>query len=83
MVVVSAREFRVNQGKYLGMAAPEGILLKSRFGLFKISPVTEDDLLMRKEEYLRRIQEAKSELANGGGTTLQSHKEIDDFLNTL
>ena len=83
MVVVSAREFRVNQGKYLGMAAPEGILLKSRFGLFKISPVSEEDMIMSKEEYLKRIKEAKSELESGGGTELKSHKDIDDFLDSL
>lgn len=38
---------------------------------------------MSKEEYLKRIKEAKSELESGGGTELKSHKDIDDFLDSL
>ena len=84
MVVVSAREFRVNQGKYLGMAnAQKGILLKSRFGTFKISPVSEDDMLISKEEFFRRINEAKAELEAGGGTVLRSHEDVDNLLDSL
>ena len=77
MVVVSAREFRVNQGKYLGMAnTQKGILLKSRFGTFKISPVSEDDMLISKEE-------ARAELKAGGGTVLRSHEDVDNLLDSL
>lgn len=83
MVVVSAREFRANQKKYLEMATPGGILLKSRYGTFKISPVTENDMLVSKEDFLRRIEEAKVELHAGGGTHLHSHEEIDKFLDAL
>lgn len=84
MVVVSAREFRVNQGKYLGMAnTQKGILLKSRFGTFKISPVSEDDMLISKEEYFRRIEEARDELKAGGGTVLRSHEDVDNLLDSL
>ena len=47
MLVISSREFRANQGKYLGMAADgEDIVLKSRGqGSFKLVPITEDDTL--------------------------------------
>lgn len=46
MQVVSAREFRSNQGKYL-IKANEGhsVLLTSRYGSFKIVPITEEDSL--------------------------------------
>ena len=84
MVVVSAREFRTQLGKYLSLAStPEGILLKSRYGLFKISPVTDNDILVSKEEYLQKIEEARIELRAGGGTALKSHEEIDQFLDAL
>jgi len=83
MVVVSAREFRANQKKYLEMASPGGILLKSRFGIFKISPVTDHDMIVNKDDYLSRIEEAKAELHAGGGTHLNSHEEIDHFLDAL
>jgi len=52
MLVISTREFREKQGKYLNLAAKgEDIVLKSRGkGSFKLVPVTEDDTLMSKEE---------------------------------
>ncbi len=46
MQVVSAREFRSNQGKFLTAArGGQSLLLTSRYGTFKITPVTEDDTL--------------------------------------
>lgn len=46
MQVVSAREFRSNQGKYLNAAINgQSVLLKSRYGNFKITPITEEDTL--------------------------------------
>lgn len=49
MIVISTREFRANQNKYLGMAADgEDIVLKSRgWGNFKIVPVSTNDALAR------------------------------------
>lgn len=46
MQIVSAREFRANQGKFL-TAAREGqsVLLTSRYGNFKITPVSDEDTL--------------------------------------
>ena len=46
MEIVTAREFRANQGKFL-TAAMKGhsVILTSRFGNFKITPITEDDSL--------------------------------------
>ena len=50
MEVVTAREFRSNQGKFL-MAAKEGesVLLTSRYGNFKITPVTSDDMIIERD----------------------------------
>jgi len=46
MQVVSAREFRSNQGKYLNAAMNgQSVMLKSRYGNFKITPITEEDTL--------------------------------------
>ncbi len=58
MQVVSAREFRSNQGKYLN-AAKEGqsVMLTSRYGNFKILPITEEDsLTSRICEGLREVK---------------------------
>lgn len=58
MQVVSAREFRSNQGKYLNAAKQgQSVMLTSRYGNFKISPITEEDsLTSRICEGLREVK---------------------------
>ena len=46
MEIVSARQFRANQTAVLKKAKDgESVLISSRVGMFKITPVTEDDTL--------------------------------------
>lgn len=46
MVIVSARDFRANQTAVLSKALRgESVLLTSRIGTFKLTPVTEEDSL--------------------------------------
>lgn len=46
MTIVSARDFRANQGKYFSMVnSGEHVILKSREGNFRLLPVTADDTL--------------------------------------
>lgn len=64
MQVVSAREFRSNQGKYLNAAmSGQSILLTSRYGNFKITPVTEGDSITSRIckglEQVKMIQDGK------------------------
>jgi antitoxin (DNA-binding transcriptional repressor) of toxin-antitoxin stability system len=77
MQIVSAREFRTNQGKYLGAAINgQSILLTSRYGNFKITPITEEDTLTtricRGLKQVKMIQEGK----------LPS-RTVEDMLNEL
>ncbi len=65
MVVVSTRDFRVNQTKYLNMAkAGEHVVLKSRAGSFRISPEeikpveTPRDLIAELKNALTEVKEA-------------------------
>ena len=68
MTVVSIRDFRANQSKYLGLAAGgESVILTSRTGSFKIVPVTEDDSLVSKKEFFDRVDEARKSIAEGKG----------------
>jgi hypothetical protein len=55
MLVISTREFREKQGVYLGMAKNgEDIILKSREnGSFKLTPVSESDMIVEKDYYLK------------------------------
>ena len=44
MTIVSARDFRANQGKYFSMVnSGEHVILKSREGSFRLVPVTASD----------------------------------------
>ena len=44
MTIVSARDFRANQGKYFSMVnSGEHVILKSRAGSFRLVPVTSSD----------------------------------------
>ncbi len=44
MTIVSARDFRANQGKYFSMVnSGESVILKSREGNFRLVPVNSSD----------------------------------------
>lgn len=77
MQIISAREFRSNQGKFL-IAARNGqsVLLTSRYGNFKIMPVTEEDSLT--DRIARGLEEVK--LIEAGKSKGYS---VDDLLNEL
>ncbi len=85
MVIVNSREFRANQGKYLGLVAGgESVILRSRsLGSFKILPLAEDDVLMSKEEFFRRVDEGRRQIRNGKYTAVKTKEELDDFLASL
>ena len=84
MTVVSIRDFRANQSKYLGLAAGgESVILTSRSGSFKIVPITEDDSLISKKEFFARIDEARKSIAEGKGTSVSGKEELDSLLSSL
>lgn len=46
MQIISTREFRANQGKFLNAAMQgQSVILNSRYGNFKIVPVSEEDTI--------------------------------------
>ena len=85
MVVISSRDFRSNQSKYLGIAASgQGVVLKTRsLGSFKIVPINEDDVLMTKEEFFRKVDEGRKQIAEGEYTSVKTKEELDTFLESL
>lgn len=86
MQIVSAREFRANQGKFL-TAAREGqsVLLTSRYGNFKITPVTDEDALMDRinQQELKSIQKGLEDIRNGRTYRMQAGEDLSDFLNRI
>lgn len=50
MEIVSAREFRSNQGKFLTAAmSGQSVVLTSRYGNFKITPITDADEIVKRD----------------------------------
>jgi antitoxin (DNA-binding transcriptional repressor) of toxin-antitoxin stability system len=77
MLVISTREFRERQGKYLGMVANgEDVVLKSRKeGSFKIVPINKDDALMSKEGFYAKLDRSIQQIKEGKLHTLDMNKE--------
>lgn len=61
MLVISMREFRANQGKYLKLVrSGEEVILKSREnGSFALTPITEFTTLIPKEYVLEPDEDLK------------------------
>lgn len=85
MLIVSTREFRANQGKYLDMAAKgENIILKSlRKGSFKLVPVGEDDSLMCKDKFYSKIEHSLKQAKEGKVFKQQEGESVEQYLDRL
>lgn len=65
MVVLTGREFRANQSKYVGVArSGEDVVVKSRAGSFRIVPITDDDIVVGKDDLSESLYKALLEVKN-------------------
>lgn len=83
MLVVSTRDFRANQSKYLNLANDgEQIILKSRSGSYKITPITSDDTIVENRDVVAELRDALLEVkaAIAENKRLQSLDELIDEL---
>lgn len=84
MTIVSARDFRANQGKYFSMVnSGEHVILKSREGSFRLVPVTASDSISDGTQKVAAdlraaLQELKEVLAGRKQTN-----PIENLLNEL
>ena len=84
MTIVSIKDFRSNQGKYLGLAANgESVILTSRAGSFKIVPVSEDDGFINKKEFFARVDQAKKDIAEGKGLAVDGKEALASLLESI
>lgn len=85
MLVVSSREFRAHQKNYLDKI-DEGLeILIQRAGnkSYKITPVTQDDTLVSKEEFFAKIDRSVQQYAEGKFKTLEPNMDVHQFLTDL
>jgi len=65
MIVLTGREFRANQAKYVGVAqSGEDVVVKSRVGSFRIVPIAEDDIIISKNNLSESLYRALLEVKN-------------------
>ncbi len=80
MLVISTRDFRAHQTKFLDMAnRGESIVLKTRGnGSFRLVPVKEDDEVIARTDLMVKLKEALQEVKDHvqGKTALQSAEEL-------
>ncbi len=85
MLIISGREFRANQGKYFGLAS-QGIdvVLKTRGnGSFRLVPVADDDTLVSKAEFKKKLECSLHEMKDGKVDMKQDGETMDEFLKRL
>ena len=83
MVVISTRDFRTNQTKYLNLAkAGEHVVLKSRAGSFRIFPDDGGDTIDAPRDLMKELRNALTEVkeAIAGKRKLQSADSLLDEL---
>ncbi|MFI3263680.1 MAG: type II toxin-antitoxin system Phd/YefM family antitoxin [Rikenellaceae bacterium] len=85
MLVISSREFRANQKSYFDRVdnGEEIIIQRKGNKSYKISPISEDDTLMSKSEFIEKINTSLKQIKEGKTTTLKGEDEIANFLATL
>lgn len=65
MIVLTGREFRANQSKYLGVArSGEDVVVKSRAGSFRIVPIADSDIVIGKDDLSESLYKSVLEIKN-------------------
>lgn len=80
MTIVSTRDFRANQTKYLGMALQgHDVILRSRRGSFRLMPVADEEAEKPKRDVTAEICQGMKdfrEFLDGDKTKLLSWEEM-------
>ncbi len=81
MIVVSTKDFRANQTKFLNMANNgEDIILKSgTYGNFRIMPLAEDDAIATKRNLESELKESLQEVKEH----LEGKRELKSLDNLI
>lgn len=92
MTIITGRQFRANQGRYIGMAhRGEDVYIKSRSGNVILTPVADDiegdeeafQRYVNSPEFLAIAEKARKEMKDGKCITLKTHEDIDKYFESL
>ena len=79
MVVVTGRDYRANLAKYYGLAQKgEDVVVKARYGSWRVVPITEDDVVVNKRELPNELRNALMEVKDSieGKKKLMTWEEL-------
>lgn len=83
MVVVTGRDYRANLAKYYGLAQKgEDVVVKARYGSWKVVPITEEDVVVNKRDLRKELRNALAEVKE----QMEGKKKLmtwEDLLNEL
>jgi AMMECR1 domain-containing protein len=67
MLVISTREFRDKQKSYLDKvdSGIQVLILRGKNKSYRLLPVTEDDTLMSKEDFMTQVNKGKEQIRDG------------------
>ena len=84
MITVSSREFRARQKSYLDqVAVGEDLLVTRKNEVFRVIKVSKDDALMSKDEFIRQLENAVSEIRQGKSHRMKPDESLDDFIDRM
>lgn len=84
MVVVTGRDYRANLAKYYGLAQKgEDVVVKARYGSWKVVPITEDDVVVNKRDLPQELRNALMEVKESmeGKKKLMTWEELINELD--
>ena len=82
MTIVTTRDFRANQSKYIAMAhrGEEVVLSSARAGRVRLVPEYDNEIT---PELQSKIDAARKAFREGKCISLNSHEEIDAYFESL
>ena len=84
MIVVTGRDYRANLAKYYGLAQKgEDVVVKARYGSWKVVPITEDDVVVNKRDLPQELRNALMEVKESmeGKKKLMTWEELVNELD--
>ena len=84
MIVVTGRDYRANLAKYYGLARKgEDVVVKARYGSWKVVPITEDDVVVNKRNLPQELRNALMEVKDSmeGKKKLMTWEELTNDLD--
>lgn len=83
MVIVSSRNFRTEQRKYLEMAKFDDVVISSRkYGNYKLVPLS-DDMVVSPDELDAKIRRGIAEYEKGKTIAMKDGESSEDYLERL